>query len=300
MLGLTAVSDLNDPFNVAVLAASSIIEDPARLSAEANAISMMGGRRLVRIEDARDAITPILKDYLAEANDQSLIIIEAGELNTRSALRLLCEKSSNAAALPCYVEDGRGVANVIRAMLQENGYVAAPDAIAWMSVNTAGNRARVRAETEKLITYMGPNKQITFDDVLAACGAAGEKSFDDLVYGVGGGNATAALEAFTHLQAEGIPAVTIARVLQNHFRRLHVAKARLEGGEMPEQIMKTLSPPVFFKQESAFRTQMQRWALPTLEKIMTRLMALEAQCKKTAMPAETLCSQAILAISSSK
>lgn len=299
-LGLTVVKDLNDPFNVSVLSADILASDPARLSAEANAISMMGGKRLVRIEDGRDAIAPALKDYLASPNGQALVVIEAGELTTRSALRLLCEKAANAAALPCYVEDERGVAQVIRSMLQDSGYTAAPDALAWLAANTAGNRARVRAEAEKLITYMGANKQIAFDDVLAACGAAGEKSFDDLVYAAGGGNAGGALESYAHLLAEGVPAVTIARVLQNHFRRLHLARARMEGGEAPDQIMKTLSPPVFFKQEAAFRAQMNRWSLPALEKIMARLMALEADCKKTATPAETLCSQAILAIGSTK
>lgn len=295
-LGLTVVKDLNDPFNVSVLSSDIVAEDPARLSAEANAISMMGGKRLVRVEDGRDAITPALKDYLANPNDRALIVIEAGELTTRSALRLLCEKAANAAALPCYVEDERGVAQVIRSMLQESGYTAAPDALSWLAANTAGDRARVRAETEKLITYMGANRQITFDDVLAACGAAGEKSFDDLVYAAGGGNPGAALESYRHLLAEGIPAVTIARVLQNHFRRLHIARARMENGEMPDQIMKTLSPPVFFKQEAAFRAQINRWTLASLERIMSRLTALEAQCKQTAIPAETLCAQAILAV----
>lgn len=299
-IGLTVVKDFSDPFNVSVLSSDTIIADPARLSAEANAMSMMGGKRLVRIEDGRDAIAPMVKDYLSSPNDQALVIIEAGELNTRSPLRLLCEKAENAAALPCYVEDERGVAQVIRSMLQDNGYIAAPDAIGWLATNTAGDRARVRAETEKLITYMGTNKQITFDDVLAACGAAGEKSFDDLVFATGGGNPTGALEAFKHLQAEGIPAVTVARVLQGHFRRLHIARARMENGEEPGQIMKTLSPPVFFKQEAAFRAQMNRWSLAALEKIMTRLCTLEAQCKQTAMPAETLCSQAILAIGNVK
>lgn len=299
-IGLTVVKDFNDPFNVSFLSSDMIVADPARLSAEANAISMMGGKRLIRIEDARDAIAPALKDYLANPNDQALVVLEAGELNARSPLRLLCEKAANAAALPCYVEDERGVAQVIRAMLQEGGYIAAPDAITWLAANTAGNRARVRAEIEKLMTYMGGNKQITFDDALAACGAAGEKSFDDLAFNTGGGNAGAALEAFTQLQAEGIPAVTVARVLQNHFRRLHLARARMEGGEEPGAIMKTLSPPVFFKQEALFRAQMNRWTLPALERIMSRLCAMEAQCKQTAMPAEILCSQAILAIGSSK
>ena len=49
-MAASVVEDLNDPFNVAVLSSDALKEDPARLSDEANAMSMMGGKRLVRVE----------------------------------------------------------------------------------------------------------------------------------------------------------------------------------------------------------------------------------------------------------
>jgi DNA polymerase-3 subunit delta len=72
----------------------------------------------------------------------------------------------------------------------------------------------------------------------------------------------------------------------------------MDSGEPAEVAMKSLAPPVFFKQEPLFRAQLTRWSLPALETVMQRLFALEAQCKQTGIPAETLCSQALLAISS--
>ena len=106
-IGGTVVEDLNDPFNVAALSADLLLEDPAKLNDEANAMSMMGGDRLIRIENATDKLTPLLKEYLEAPSAHSLIILEAGELGPRSSLRQLCEKAKNAAALPCYVEDER-------------------------------------------------------------------------------------------------------------------------------------------------------------------------------------------------
>lgn len=65
-MGASVVADMNDPFNVAVLSAEILSEDPARLSDEARAMSLMGGARLVRIEGASDKHTTLLKDYLAD------------------------------------------------------------------------------------------------------------------------------------------------------------------------------------------------------------------------------------------
>ncbi len=297
-LGKTVVSDLNDPFNVSILKTDQIVADPARLNDEARAISMMGGRRLIRIEDGRDALTTWLKEYLADPASAALIVIEAGELNTRSPLRLLFEKMDNAAALPCYVEDERDIAAFARTTLQEGGYAIAPDALSWLAAAIAGDRQRARREVEKLMTYMGDIKRIETEDVQLCCGDAGSQSLDTLVYSAAGSKPVEALRCYNALLEEGIPAIAILRALQNHFRRLHVTRARLDAGENPDAALKLLSPPVFFKQESLFRAQMQRWSAAHLETVMQRLNGLEAQCKQTGSPAETLCSQALLAISS--
>src|SRR5690606_37260267 len=63
IMGASLVADLSDPFNVAVLDGELLVSDPARLADEASAMSMMGGARLIRIENASDKISPLLRDY---------------------------------------------------------------------------------------------------------------------------------------------------------------------------------------------------------------------------------------------
>ncbi|MBU0859306.1 MAG: DNA polymerase III subunit delta [Alphaproteobacteria bacterium] len=298
MMGRTVVADLNDPFNAVTLDAKQLVDDPARLMDEALALSMMGGARLIRVENADDKITALIKDYLTNPSKQNLIILEAAELGPRSSLRLLAEKSANAAALPCYVEDERDLGAVIRDTMSTQGFRIAPDAAAWLAAAAVGNRARVRSEIEKLITYMGSERTINLEDVQASTGDAGMKSFDDLVYATAGANPAAALRAFDALTGEGTAIIAILRTLQNHFRRLHLVRAKLDAGDPLDIIIKSLQPPIFFKQDAPFRAQVMRWQLPMLEKILQRLATLEADCKKTGTPDIILCRQAILSISS--
>ena len=296
-IGKTIVADLNDPFNAVTLNSSIMLEDTAKLSDEAASMSMMGGARLIRIEDASDKITSQIKDYLKNPSTQNLIILEAGELGPKSTLRQLCEKDKQAAALPCYIEDERDLGNLIRDSLRDGGYRIAPDAVGWLAANIAGDRARARNEIEKLITYMGEEKTITIEHVMACHGVAGVQSLENLVYGTAGNQPQNALKAFHVLIEEGIPGVTVLRSLQNHFRRLHLTKSRIQQGEGLDEAVKRLTPPIFFKQVPAFKQQVQRWDIPTLNTILSRLAALEAECKQTGTPVETLCSQAILGIS---
>lgn len=297
-IGKTVVADLNDPFNVAVLTSDQIVDDPARLADEASAMSMMGGDRLIRVEDAADKIVAFIKTYLENPSPHSLVLLIAGELGTKSKLRELCEKSKNAAAVPCYVDDARDLGRIIRQILQDEGCRAELDAVQWLSENISGDRAKVRSELEKLVIYKGDDKTpITVTDAMAACGAAGAQSFDDLVYNVGGRNTEAALKAYSVLTAEGVPFVAVLRAMQNHFRRLHRVKSEVAAGAGLQEAMKKLQPPVFFKVEDAFRAQIQAWPLSSIDRILGRLLDLEAQCKQTGMPTDTLCAQAILGIS---
>ncbi|MCK6418950.1 MAG: DNA polymerase III subunit delta, partial [Alphaproteobacteria bacterium] len=265
------------------------------------AMSMMGGARLVRIEDAGDVLTPLLRDYLAQPSMANLLIIEAGELGPRSTLRALFEKLPNAAAVPCYVEDERDITRVIRDTVQQAGLRIDGDAVAYLAQTIGGDRARVRAELEKLCTYKGQeNTPISLEDAQAACGQGATPSFDDLVYSVAGRQPEAALKALSLLQEEGVGFAPILRALQAHFRRLHLAGRRVDAGEDADHVMKTLTPPIFFKLQPGFSRQVRLWSSGAILNVLARLAALEAQCKQTGFPTDTLCAQAILGISHQK
>ena len=57
--------DLNDPFRVADLTAAVLAADPARLADEAAQLSLIGGRRVVRVRGAGDALAKLFAEFLA-------------------------------------------------------------------------------------------------------------------------------------------------------------------------------------------------------------------------------------------
>jgi DNA polymerase-3 subunit delta len=167
-----------------------------------------------------------------------------------------------------------------------------------MAGSVIGDRSVARSEVEKLITYIGrENKTITLDDVIACVGNAAALSLDDLAKNVASGNFADAERVLNHVLSEGMPAVTILRALQNYFMRLHVTKARLQGGESMEEATRKLKPPPFFKVKPAFEFQAAGWGMGQLEQALALMAAVEAKCKQTANDPQTLCSRAILSLS---
>ena len=298
--GRTVVADLNDPFNAVTLPASVLAQDPARLMDEALAFSMLGGARLIRVEDADDTLMLLFKDYLSHPSLQNLVVLEAGNLAKKSTLRALFEKSPHAAAIPCYVDDERALPSLIADMLRAESHAIEQDALVWLARNIAGDRQRIRTEIEKIATYMGPaedKRKITLEDAQACCGEAGTESLDELVRAVAGSQTALAMAYYAKLLQEGTSPVAILRVLQAHFRKLHLAAARMEQGMPADRAAAMVSPPLFFKNLDAFTTQLRQWSPAQIEKMLQRLTALEAQTKQTGVPVETLCGQAVLSFS---
>lgn len=299
MIGQTVVADLEDPFNAVTLSTEILSEDPARLADEAGALSMMGGARLIKITGGADKLTPLIKEYLVNPSLENLVVIEADNLGARSSLRLLCEKAKNAAALPCYIEDERGMSNLIRESLSNVNLRIDHDALHYFAANIMGDRARARAEIDKLITYMGKSdiKGVQIKDVQASCGDTGTATLDELTYAVAGNNAKVAMAAYNRLIGEGVAEIVILRTLQNHFRRLHFTHAMMFNGKSMEEAVKSLQPPIFFKAEQAFKGQVSKWRGKKLDIVMGKLADLEAQTKTSGAPVQTLCAQAILSLS---
>ena len=87
-----------DPFDVALLSDADLDADPARLEEELSAVSMMGGRRLVRLRLSGDrpavdrAAAEGLKGHLAgKGNPDAFFLVEAGELGRDSALKKVAD-----------------------------------------------------------------------------------------------------------------------------------------------------------------------------------------------------------------
>ncbi len=293
------VADIHDPFNVAEFSADVLGENPARLMDEAQSISMLGGRRVVRVHSAVDGIKKTVEGVLAALRTgDNLVLLAAGELGKNSELRKLFEKAENAAAIPCYVDDESKISTVIGDALRAAGYRISSDAVVYMAANVTGDRAVARSEVEKLITYMGPaNKNITLDDVIACVGNSADLSLDDLAKHVASGQFAAADRILDYVLSEGVAAVSVLRTLQNHFLRLHITKARIQKGDDTELAMKKLRPEVFWKVRDAFKSQLNGWSMSQMEQALALLSGVEAKCKQTANDPHTLCSRAILSLS---
>ena len=289
--------DAADPFRVSEVPAARLRNEPTALVDEAAALTLDGGRRLVRLRDGNDGVADAVETYLSMPNLGGLLLIEADDLGSRSALRRTCEAAGNAAALPCYHDEGEDIGRLIGDELRRAGLRLADDARDYLTAILGGDRGITRREIEKLIAYKGgPSPEggtIELADAVACVGDSAALTVDDLVLAVGDGDLAAVERLTVRSLQEGNTPVGLLRAAGRHFLRLHqVAGA---AGDR-ERAVDMLRPPVFYKHRPRLLVQAQQWPVAQLHRALDRLTSAESDCKRTGAPDTALCGRVLLEI----
>jgi len=282
--------DAADPFRVAELSLAQIKDDPALLADEAAALSLSGGRRVLRLKDAADALAQPLADLFADALPAAFLVLEAGELGPRSALRAVFERGAEMAAIACYLDEAVALKGLIEATMKERGHSIEAEAIAYLQGRLGQDRAITRSELEKLALYAGPvGRRVTLADAEAVVGDSAALSLDDLVFAIADGDGAALDRAYGHALAEGNEEIRILLAVGRHLARL----AQVAGAADARSAMKSLRPPVFFKLESRFLAQLRRWSAPNIAEGLARLQRAEFAIKTGAQPKSAVAQRAL-------
>jgi DNA polymerase III subunit delta len=292
----TVCPDLRDPFRVADLAAVTVAADPARLADEAAQISLMGGRRVIRVREAGDALAPFFVRLFGETLGDALVVVEAGDLPGRSALRRAFDDSPAAAAIGCYPDDARDLAAMIREACAAHRIAISRDAADFLVQRLGGDRLLTRAELDKLTLYAGDGGRIEFDDARAVVADSALLSLDDALFAAVEGDAAGLDRALARVFQEGGSAVTVIRALQRHLQRLHLLAAQIAGGVSIEAAIRAARPPIFFKEQDRWRRQLTHWSEARLRGALDRVAEAEFRMKLTGLPAETICREAMFAL----
>jgi DNA polymerase-3 subunit delta len=279
----------DDPFRLAMLTGEALKQDPARLADEADALSLMGGRRVVRVRDTGDALSKSLQYVLDRKPGGGLIVIEAGDLGKSSSLRKLAEAAANAAAIGCYADGPREIAQLIREVMARERISIADDAVDYLVGNLGDDRGVTRQEVDKLCLFAGPGGKIDLEGAIASVGDSSALELDNVIYDALDGHAASVDAALGRLFLEGQTAVGILRIVQRHALRLHLAAARVAAGETADTVARSQRPPIFFKYVERFRGQITAWPPERSQRLLKLLLQAELDCKTTGYPEETIC-----------
>ena len=306
-LAKTICEDLKDPFRVVDIAGDALKNDPARLADEFGALSLMGGRRVVRVRPAGEETTAALENLVEATAGDALIVIEGGNLTPRSGLRTLAETEACLAALPCYMDNEAALEGLVESAARAQGLSVDPDALEWIVERLGGDRGQSRSEIDKLLLYKEGDggKTVTLEDAIAVLGDTAAIGIDDVVAATFDGDLVALDRALDRVFAEGGNPVQLVRALQRHTDQLHLVAGHAAGfdgkggGNLEGAMFKARGLPRGGPVRQRFERHVRSWPLARLSAALRRILDAEMECKSTGYPDEAIARRLCLALASS-
>jgi DNA polymerase-3 subunit delta len=281
----------DDPFDVALVTEADMEGAPARLHDELSALSLMGGRRLVRLRleekaSADKIAAEAMKAHAeGELNPDAFFLIEAGALGRDSALRKAVEGHKTAAvAIPCYEDETGDVARLVREGLAKDKVGLTNEALDMLVKRLPHERGVARQEIERLALYLGPGSGVVAgpNDLDAFLGVEPEASLADAAADAFGGRLAAAQAGLRRAAAEGESGPAAVRAMGVYLGRLRRTLTLVQSGASAQEAAKAAG--VFWKTEREFLRQARAWTLSLLDELQPEVLLADRACKTAGAP----------------
>jgi DNA polymerase-3 subunit delta len=253
------------------LAAAELRSDPAALADAVKATGFFPGPRAVLVDGAADGLAPTVSAALADWRPgDAQIVVTAGRLTAKSALRKLFEGHPTARAAAIY-DDPPGRAE-IETLLAEAGLRDLPREA--MGDLEALARSLPPGDFRQTIAKLGLYKRgdatpVSPVDIAAVAPVTIEAELDDILHATAESEQGAIGPILARLSGQGVTPVSLCIAALRHFRALHAAACHPNG---PAAGLQSQRPPVFGPRRDRMLRQAQRWGTDQLETALSLLV----------------------------
>lgn len=278
--------------------AADLRKDGALLNDATRAAGFFPGPRVAFVEDATDGLTATLESALKDwRKGDAQIVVTAGNLTAKSALKTMFEKHLNAACIGLY--DNPPSREEIESALAKAGLTQIPGSV-MTDLNSLArdlDPGDFRQMLEKIALYKhGDATPLTSAEIVALAPATIEAEVDDLLAAVADQRAADIGPLMRRLEGQGVLPVTLCIGALRHFRSLHGAAC--DSGGVSNGMMKAR---VFGPRRDAMQRQASTWGMRKLEDALALLLETDLTLRSTSRaPAMAVMERALIRLAMMK
>jgi len=284
-----SIDDPKDPFQFLRLSGDDLAADPLRLADEANTIPMFGGRRAIAIDAQGKSFVAALEPVLAKPPLDCTIVIEAGALKRDAPLRKICEAEPRAAAIECYPDSAKDIAQLIETELRADNLSIDADAKALLVSLLGEDRLTTRSEIQKLALYARGAGTVTEDHVAAIVADASSLALDAAINGAFEGDLAAVEKTAERVFSEGGDYNALLGSALRHAMALHRARLDAETG-------RSGMGAGFGRRNAAIERHVRNWPSERLARTITALNQAIGKARRDPKLADQIAMRALWAV----
>jgi len=275
----------------------SISEQPEILIDEIKTVSMFNDHKIITIDQPIDKNVEIFEEAFAMLPSNTLIIVLASNLKKTSKIRKFFENSKNLFACANYEDDLRSNSQQIQTLEKYIGKTLNKDIKNYLNQNLSSDRMISNHEVDKIILLYYENNTIPeLEEIKLIFNDNSDLGLSKISQLAFSGKPNKVSINLNRIFAEGVNPIAVVRTMLNYVQRIQVTQIALRKTNDFESAIKSLKPPVFWKDKDNFKLHCKKWPINETILNFNLLVNTELSCKADYNLTNILCERALINI----
>lgn len=258
---------------------AAFLADPSLLHNQGDLFSKTSSHKIVIVEGATDKSASTIESHLTSPTSGVQLIIPAMVGASIKKLKMLHEKSKNAAFVTCYLSNARDKQNFLNEMTQPLNLLLSKETQVYALGHMEDNVEAVLSALQKLPFYVDPGAEISLDDFLECMSDFREVNVKPVITKMGDRGLPGVLHAYHEAKILGAEEMNIIRSMSQHFMKLQQLKSLIAQGTTAQAAMQAMRPPIFFKEQDEFIRHLTKWTEKDIVVLLSHLNTIEKKIK---------------------
>ena len=236
--------------------------------------------KLIVISRASEKILKLVDEVLERKIEKIKIVINSDNLEKKSKLRSLFEKSKEIICIPFYEDNEKNLSSIAQNFFRQKKIRISQEIINLLIGRSRGDRGNLINELNKIENLSITKKNIELEDILKLTNLSENYSVFELAENYLAKNKNQISKILNENNFANEECILILRTILNRSKRLLKLKESQKHTGNIDLTISSFKPPIFWKEKDIVKKQIQSWSEDDVKKIIYKINDLELLVKK--------------------
>ena len=242
--------------------------------------SLFEQQKFIVIKRSTDKILKVIETLNFKNLQDTIIILNADNLEKKSKLRSFFEKDKKLVCIPFYPDNAQTLSKLTYNFLREKKISISPSNINIIINKCSGDREILINELQKIELFNKNGKKINSENISKLINLGENHSISDLVDNCLAQNKRKIISILNENNFSNEDCITIVRSFLIKSKKLLALSKAFETNKNIDLTISSAKPPIFWKEKEVTKQQILKWSSKNIKQLIYSISETELQIKK--------------------
>jgi DNA polymerase III subunit delta len=257
-----------------------ILENKNNFIENLSSKSLFEKKKIIIIKRASDKILKTIEEINEKNLEDTLIIVNAENLEKRSKMRIFFEKNKKYVCVAFYPDNEQTLSKLANNFLKKKNILISQANINLIINKSNGDREILLNELEKIEYFSKNGKKITEENIAKITNLIENHSVTELIDSCLIKNKKKIINILNENNFSNDECILIIRTFLNKSKRILKLVTEFETNKNIDLTISSAKPPIFWKDKEITKQQIYKWEAANIKKLIYKLNDVELAVKK--------------------